>query len=93
MTDSPIIQLALQVTLVILTLLLFPTAYRLYRGPRIADRMLAMDLITTLLTTIIVVYAVLEDQHLLIDIALSLAALSFIATLGVGRYVSEGRVF
>lgn len=93
MTDSPIIQLTLQVTLVILTMLLFPTAYRLYRGPRIADRMLAMDLITTLLTTIIVVYAVLEEQHLLIDIALALAALSFIATLGVGRYVSEGRVF
>ncbi|MGV2433768.1 MAG UNVERIFIED_CONTAM: monovalent cation/H+ antiporter complex subunit F [Anaerolineae bacterium] len=55
--------------------------------------MLAMDLITTLLASIMVVYAILENQHLLVDIALALSALSFIATLGVGRYVSEGRVF
>jgi len=93
MTDSPFIQVALQITLAVLTVLLFPTAYRLYRGPRIADRMLAMDLMTTLLTSIMVVYAILQEQHLLIDIALALSALSFIATLGVGRYVSEGRVF
>ena len=83
----------LQVVLFLMTLMLIPTAYRLIKGPRIADRMLSIDLITTLLTALIVLLAVIEEQSIFIDVALALSALSFIATLAIARFVGEGSVF
>lgn len=90
---SSIISIALQITLVIMVALLLPAAYRIIKGPRVADRLLGVDLITTLLVGIIVLLAAIDNQSLLIDIALALSALSFIATIATARFIGEGRVF
>jgi multicomponent Na+:H+ antiporter subunit F len=88
-----LVQFTLDLTLVVLVALLIPTAYRIVKGPRIADRMLGVDMITTLLLGSIVLLAVIERQSLLVDVALAVAALSFIGTLAIARFVGEGRVF
>ncbi|MEO0561736.1 MAG: monovalent cation/H+ antiporter complex subunit F [Chloroflexota bacterium] len=92
MSDA-LFQTLLQGVLFIMVLMLIPSGYRLVRGPRIADRLLALDLITTILVGIMVLLALLDSQALLIDVALGLAALSFVATLAVARFVAEGSVF
>jgi multicomponent Na+:H+ antiporter subunit F len=92
MSES-VFQIILQMVLFLMVLMLIPAAYRLIRGPRIADRMLAIDLITTILLGIIVLLAVIERQTLLVDVALALSLLSFVATLALSRFVGEGRVF
>lgn len=93
MMSSPLVQVMLDITLVVLVALLIPTAYRMVKGPRIADRMLALDMITTLLLGLIVVLSAIEGVSLLVDVGLGLAALSFIGTLAIARFVGEGRVF
>lgn len=75
--------------LFIVVILTFVTGYRALRGPSIADRLLATDLITTLITAMIVLYAWIDDQDSLIDLAIALAALSFIATLGIAHYTAS----
>ncbi len=90
---SEFAQIVIQIALIIMVALLLPCAYRLFAGPSAADRLLAVDTITTLLIGIIVLLALVQKSEFVVDVALALAAFSFIATLAVARYLSEGRMF
>lgn len=93
MIDADVLDGIYRFALLVQVALLIPCAYRAAVGPKIADRLLAVDLITTILIGIIVVLALIDDDAALIDIGIALAALSFIATLAMARYISEGKVF
>lgn len=82
-----------QVGLVTMMLALIPCMYRVMAGPKPADRLQAVDTITTLLIGIIILLSLERDSSLILDVGLALAAFSFIATLGISRYLAEGRVF
>lgn len=83
----------LQFVLIVVVLLMLPCGWRAWRGPTTADRLLATDLIATLFAGIMVILALLFEQPLLVDVALAIGALSFVGTLGIARFASEGRVF
>ena len=85
--------LILQVVLFVLVVLMLPAGLRLWRGPSIADRLLAIDMITTLLAGVMVMLALILQQGMFVDVALALGALSFISTLGLARFVADGSVF
>ncbi|MEL7434127.1 MAG: monovalent cation/H+ antiporter complex subunit F [Chloroflexota bacterium] len=46
-----------------------------------------------LIVGIVVLLAIVAGTDTTIDIGITLAALSFAATVGIARYVSEGRIF
>ncbi len=83
----------LQITLAVLSLLLLPCAYRILVGPSPADRLQAVETTTTLLIGIVILLMLVQDSAFVLDIGIALAAFSFIATLGIARYLAEGRVF
>ncbi|MFZ4815872.1 MAG: monovalent cation/H+ antiporter complex subunit F [Phototrophicaceae bacterium] len=93
MMNSLFLQVSFELALAVVTVLLIPVGYRAIRGPRVADRLLAVDLITTLLIAIVLLLSVIQRQSLMLDIALALSALSFIGTLALTRFIGEGRVF
>ena len=90
---SAIVQFGAEAALLVLIVLMMPCAYRAWIGPRVADRLQAIDAMTTLLIGIIIVLAVLRETAMFIDVALALAAFSFIATVALARYISEGKAF
>lgn len=90
---SPIVITGLQAGLLVLVALIVPCAYRVWKGPSAAERLQGVDAITTLLMAIIIVLALLQGISMFIDVAIALAAFSFIGTLGMARYISEGKVF
>lgn len=90
--DPTLINVA-RVALFVMVLLILAASYRVLKGPEMADRLLAIDLITTLLIGIIVLLVIIEQTTILADIGIGLAAFAFIGTLGTARYISEGRVF
>jgi multisubunit Na+/H+ antiporter MnhF subunit len=85
--------ISLQLGLLILVLLLIPCIHRVVIGPSAADRLQAIDTITTLLIGVIVLLALSQGIVMFVDIALALAAFAFIGTLALARYISEGKVF
>lgn len=93
MIDAEILDGIFRIALLVQVALLLPCGWRAAVGPAIADRLLAIDMITTILIGIIVVLALIDGDEALIDIGIALSALSFIATLGLSRYISEGKVF
>ena len=54
---------------------------RCIKGPRISDRVLAVNMIGTLTIAMVVVFVVLLGEGSLVDIALVYAALSFLAVI------------
>ena len=71
--------LSVQAVLLILSLI------RAVRGPRIADRLVAVNMMGTLVMTMIGLLAVLKDQGYLVDICLIYAMISFLAVVVLSR--------
>lgn len=90
---SEIVNIILQVGLVVMILLLVPCFYRGLVGPSLPDRLQAFDVITMLSIGILLLLDLIQGTRYLIDIAMALAALAFITTLALSRYLSEGRMF
>jgi multisubunit Na+/H+ antiporter MnhF subunit len=90
---SEVFQLGVQGALIVLVVLIMPCAYRVWIGPSVADRLQAIDTITTLLIGIIIVLAILRNTMMFIDVAIAIAAFGFIGTIALARYISEGKAF
>jgi len=82
-----------EVALLIVTGLLIPCVYRVVSGPTVTDRLQALEAVTTLLIGIVILLALSQQSPFILDIGIALAAFSFIATLGIARYLTEGRIF
>lgn len=84
---------ALSVMIIFMVLLLPFGFYRVWIGRGLADRMLAIEMVTSLLIGISLLVGLLASTNITIDIGIILGALGFAGTLSVARYVAEGRVF
>ncbi|MEW6720910.1 MAG: monovalent cation/H+ antiporter complex subunit F [Thermodesulfobacteriota bacterium] len=82
---------ACTLSLGMLSLALFLGLARLLRGPNIADRVVALDLLALLAVGVIVAYAILASQPILLRSAVILALLAFLGTVGFAYYIGEGR--
>ncbi len=93
MIENEIVGTAINIALIIMVALLLPCFYKVWASDDSADRLLAIDLITTLLVGIIILLALVDGATLLVDMGIALAAIAFVGTLALARYISEGRVF
>ena len=69
------------ITLSILGVLLFPCLLRAIRGPRIADRVVGINMIGTIIIMMIAILALMLEEGYLVDIAIIYAMLSFLAVV------------
>ncbi len=56
-------------------------------------RLLAVNTMSLPLVAILALYALLHRASYYMDIAIYVALISFVATLGISRYILEGRLF
>lgn len=77
------------IVLPILTLAVFFAFVRLVRGPSLPDRVVALDLMSTLGIGIIASYAIATDQATMLDVAIVLALVSFLGTVAFAYYVER----
>jgi len=82
----------MNILIIILLSSCFLCSYRIWRGPTIADRMVAIDILGILVVGICALLAVTTKRDFLIDIALAWIFLSFIGTIALAKYLS-GRKF
>ncbi len=72
--------------------LAFVALYRAYKGPTAADRVVAINVITTKVVTIIVLIAAITNQNSYVNVALVYALIGFMTTIGVGKYLLKGKL-
>jgi multisubunit Na+/H+ antiporter MnhF subunit len=73
--------------------LLAVCVWRLWRGENVIDRLLGADVFSTLVLGVLVLVALLTLNSLYIDVALGLAALGFIGTIALAKFVADRQVF
>ena len=65
--------------------------WRLLRGPALADRIVALDLIAVLVIGLISLEAIASGEASLLRVATVVALLAFLGTLAVVRRLEQGR--
>lgn len=62
---------------------------RLLRGPHLPDRAVVLDLMASLAQGVIALYAIATRETALLDVAIAIALLSFLATVSFARYIEK----
>ncbi|CDF59386.1 monovalent cation/H+ antiporter complex subunit F [Thermobrachium celere] len=78
------------VTIALIVLGMLLSIIRLVKGDSIESRVVAIDVLTTITSSLIIVFAFLTDNTLLIDVALVYGLLSFVGVVAVARYLEGG---
>lgn len=71
--------------LVILAVMLFPCLIRAVRGPRIADRLVSVNMMGTMVMVMISILALLLKEGYLVDLCLIYAMISFLAVVVISK--------
>ena len=73
------------VILIILAVMLFACLIRAIKGPRIADRLMAVNMMGTMVMVMIAILALLLDEGYLVDVCLVYAMISFLAVVVLSK--------
>lgn len=67
--------------------------WRVWRGENSVARLMGLDLASTLTLAVLILVAMLQQNSIYIDVAIALAALSYITTVAIARFISDHKVF
>ncbi|NIC04623.1 monovalent cation/H+ antiporter complex subunit F [Billgrantia bachuensis] len=77
-------------SLVLMSLALCLAFVRLYIGPSLPDRVVALELFSSMIVGIIGVVAIATDVPSLLDVAIVMALMAFMAAIGFARFLERG---
>lgn len=66
--------------------------YRIANGPTAADRMVAIDILGTVVVGFVAIISALSDREYLLDVALVWALVAFVGTLALAKYLVGKRL-
>ncbi len=89
MNGASFLDIAGQVSLVLILIGMAVAFVRLAKGPSLADRVVALDMMTVTIISFCGVYAVVMDEPSLLDVAIVLALVGFLATVALARYAER----
>jgi multicomponent Na+:H+ antiporter subunit F len=75
----------------ILTISIVLVFIRLFKGPEVADRVIALDLIITIGIGLITAYSIRSEQAVLLDVAMILALIAFLGTVAFAFYLDKNK--
>ena len=67
--------------------------WRVWRGENVIDRLIGFDLTGILTLAILVLVSLIEQNSIYIDVALGLAALGFVSTIALAKYIADEQMF
>ena len=80
------LDICIDIALVLLSVAYALLVIRLVLGPSLADRILSLDLITTLGIGLIAMIGVKTGYYLYVDIAIAVGLVGFLATVALARF-------
>ena len=90
---STILSTVLYLALVVHIGLVAIALWRLWRGENVIDRLMGFELTSVLTLAILVLVSLIGRNSIYIDVALGLAALGFISTIALAKYIADEQMF
>lgn len=88
-----IINITLFVVLVLHILMTGVAVWRVWRGENVIDRLIGVELVSTLFISVLVLIALIYRDSIYIDLALALGALGFIGNIALAKYIADEQMF
>jgi multisubunit Na+/H+ antiporter MnhF subunit len=73
--------------------LVMASIWRAWRSENIIDRLIGLDVTTTLVLVILILIGIVDKNSLFIDVAIGLAALSAIGSVALAKFIADHRMF
>lgn len=90
--ESPIVIETARLGLSILTLSMLLVLHRLIRGPKNADRIIALDLLSVLVVALVALYSIFSGNAVYLDVVIAYALVAFLGTVAFARYLERSVV-
>lgn len=84
------LETALAIGKVLLVAALAVGGWRLFRGPSITDRVVALDLIAGVVLSFALIVALESGRSLFVTVSLAISVVSFIGTIAIARHMEKG---
>lgn len=92
MTASEFLDFALQASIGLVVLAIAIGFIRIVRGPTLADRVVALDMMTTTIAAFCGLVSMLAAVSAFVDVAIVVALVGFLATVALARYAERKRI-
>ncbi|SDZ01316.1 multisubunit sodium/proton antiporter, MrpF subunit [Jannaschia faecimaris] len=89
--QMPILNVAVQISFVLVMVGVILAMVRLIKGPSLPDRVVALDTMTVLIVAFCGLYALESGATAFLDVAVVLALIGFLATVALARFVERKR--
>ncbi|UII30590.1 monovalent cation/H+ antiporter complex subunit F [Fulvivirga ulvae] len=83
------IEYAAHIIMVLLAISLLISFIRLLRGPSLPDRVISLDLISSISMGIIITYVFISKKIVYLDVVLIVALIIFLGTVTIAKYLKE----
>jgi multicomponent Na+:H+ antiporter subunit F len=90
--DTPLEYLIFIVLIVHLIMALI-AAILTWSGPNATSRLVGLDLASTLTIAILIIISIIKDNSIFMDIAIAAAALGYLSTIAIAKFISDQKVF
>jgi len=90
---ATILNVVLYLALMVHIVLIGVALWRVWRGENVIDRLIGFDLTGILTLGILVLVSLIERDSIYIDVAMALAALAFISTIALAKYIADEQMF
>lgn len=87
-----ILQIALDFATLAVALAMVLCSVRLFRGPQVPDRILALDTLYINVVALVILLGIRWRTGLMFEAALIVAMLGFVGTVALARYMTRGDV-
>ncbi len=89
MTSAGFLSLSLDIGFVLIMLSVALGFVRLWKGPTLTDRVVALDMMTVIIVAFCGAYAIFAGQTAFLDVAIVLALVGFLATVALARFAER----
>jgi multicomponent Na+:H+ antiporter subunit F len=83
------IHVGLSVSLALVMLAVLLGVLRLAKGPTLADRVVALDMMTVSIVAFCAIFAISADSPVFLDVGIVLALIGFLATVALARFAER----
>jgi len=81
------LNIAIFLALILLLMAMLISLYRLISGPTVYNRIVALDLIASIVMGFILLYSIVVNKALYFDVVIVLSLISFIGTVSISTYL------
>ncbi len=74
-------------------LMAFAAVWKVLRGENAVARLAGLDLASTLTIAVLVIISIIRENSIFIDVAIAAAALGYLSTVALAKYISDQKVF